>query len=155
MLGSGTLLHFRSWQSTFWAFSGFAGLIFVLACTVSSSRDEEATPLDWVGAAVIGAAVAVFVLGVVQAPAHGWGDPLVCGCRAGGVVLAVIFGFVEVRRRHPLLDVRLFSRPDFATGAATITTFFMAMFGFFFVMMQFVQLVMGYSPIRPPWPSPR
>jgi predicted MFS family arabinose efflux permease len=42
----------------------------------------------------------------------------------------------------------LFRRPDFATGAATITVFFMAMFGFFFVMMQYVQLVMGYSPIK-------
>jgi EmrB/QacA subfamily drug resistance transporter len=147
MLGSGMLLHFWSWQSIFWAFAGSAALIFVLACTVSSSRDEEATPLDWIGAGVIGAAVAVFVFGVIQAPARGWSDPLVYGCLAGGVVLAVVFGFVEVRRRHPLLDVRLFRRPDFATGAATITAFFMAMFGFFFVMMQFVQLVMGYSAI--------
>jgi MFS transporter len=52
-----------------------------------------------------------------------------------------------VRRRHPLLNVRLFRRSDFATGAAAITTFFLAMFGFFFVMMQYIQLVMGNSPI--------
>jgi hypothetical protein len=60
----------------------------------------------------------------------------------------VAFRFVELRRRHPLLDVRLSRKPEFATGAATITTFFLAMFGFFFVMMQYVQLVMGYSPIK-------
>ncbi len=148
MLGSGLLLHFWSWQSIFWSFAGGAALIFVLACTMSSSRDDEATPLDWVGAALIGGAVAVFVLGVVEAPALGWSDPLVYGSLGAGVALAAIFGFVEVRRRHPLLDVRLFRRPDFATGAATITVFFMAMFGFFFVMMQYVQLVMGYSPIQ-------
>src|ERR1700761_4472943 len=65
-----------------------------------------------------------------------------------GLALAVAFGFVELRQRHPLLDVRLFRRPDFATGSATITVFFMAMFGFFFVIMQYVQLVMGYSPIK-------
>jgi predicted MFS family arabinose efflux permease len=53
-----------------------------------------------------------------------------------------------MRRRHPLLDVRLFRRPDFATGSATITVFFMAMFGFFFVIMQYIQLVMGYSAIQ-------
>jgi MFS family permease len=148
MLGTGLLLHFWSWQSIFWAFAGFAALIFVLGCTVSTSRDDEATPLDWPGAALIGGAVVVFVFGVVEAPARGWSDPLVYGCLAGGAALAVVFGFVEVRRRHPLLDVRLFRRPDFATGAATITVFFMAMFGFFFVMMQYVQLVMGYSPIK-------
>jgi predicted MFS family arabinose efflux permease len=67
---------------------------------------------------------------------------------AAGVALAVVFGFVEMRRRHPLLDVRLFRRPDFATGSATITVFFLALFGFFFVIMQYIQLVMGYSPIK-------
>lgn len=148
MLGSGALLYFWPWQSIFWAFAGSAALIFVLACTVSSSRDEEATPLDWPGAALIGGAVAIFVFGVVEAPARGWSDPLVYGSLSAGVVLAALFGFIEVRQRHPLLDVRLFRRPDFATGSATITIFFMAMFGFFFVMMQFVQLVLGYSPIQ-------
>ncbi len=147
MLGSGTLLYFWSWQSIFWAFAGGAALIFVLACTVSSSRDEQATPLDWVGAALIGAAVAIFVFGVLEAPARGWTNPLVCGTLSAGVVLSLLFGFVELRRRHPLLDVRLFRNLDFATGSATITVFFMAMFGFFFVMMQYMQLVMGYSAI--------
>ena len=148
MLGSGTLLHFWSWRSIFWAFAGFAALIFVLACSVSSSRDEKATPLDWTGAGLIAGAVAVFVFGLLEAPARGWGHPLVYGSMSVGVALAVAFGFVELRRRHPLLDVRLFRRPDFATGSATITIFFMAMLGFFFVMMQYMQLVMGYSPIR-------
>ncbi|SRX92049.1 major facilitator superfamily multidrug resistance protein [Rhodococcus jostii RHA1] [Mycobacterium shimoidei] len=148
MLGSGTLLHFWPWQSIFWAFAGGATLIFVLACTVSSSRDERAIPLDWPGAVLIGGAVAVFVFGVVEAPERGWTDPLVYTTLGAGTLLAVGFGVVEVKRRYPLLDVRLFGRPDFATGAATITTFFIAMFGFFFVMMQFMQLVMGYSPMQ-------
>jgi MFS family permease len=148
MLGSGALLHFWSWRSIFWAFAAFAALIFVLACSVSSSRDEEATPLDWAGAGLIAGVVAVFVFGVLEAPARGWSHPLVSGSMGAGAVLAVAFGFVEVRRRHPLLDVRLFRRPDFATGSATITVFFMAMFGFFFVIMQYIQLVMGYSPIQ-------
>ena len=133
MLGSGRFLRVWSWQSIFWAFAAFAALIFVLACTVKSSRDEEATPLDWVGAALIAGAVAVFVYGVLEAPARGWTHPLVYGSMTVGVVLAVAFGFVEARRRHPLLDVRLFRRPEFATGSATITVFFLAMFEFLFV----------------------
>jgi EmrB/QacA subfamily drug resistance transporter len=148
MLGSGTLLHFWSWRSIFLAFAGFALLIFVLACTVSTSRDDEATPLDWVGAGLIAGAVAVFVFGVLEAPTRGWTHPLVYGTMSGGAALGAAFGFVEARRRHPLLDVRLFRRPDFATGSATITVFFMAMFGFFFVIMQYIQLVMGYSAIQ-------
>lgn len=148
MLGSGTLLHFWPWRSIFWAFAASATLIFVLACTVKSSRDDEATPLDWPGAALIAGAVAVFVFGVLEAPDRGWTHPLVFGSMSVGIALAVAFGFVELRRRHPLLDVRLFRRPDFATGSATITIFFMAMLGFFFVIMQYMQLVRGYSPIQ-------
>jgi MFS family permease len=148
MLGSGALLHFWSWRSIFWAVAASAALIFVLACTIKSSRDDEATPLDWPGAVLIAGTVAVFVFGMLEAPARGWSNRLIYGSMSIGAALAVAFGCVELRRRHPLLDVRLFRRPDFATGSATITVFFMAMFGFFFVIMQYIQLVMGYSPIQ-------
>ncbi len=147
MLGSGLLLHFFSWHAIFWAFVGAAALIFALGCTVATSRDETATPVDWLGAALSGTAVVVFVFGVVEAPARGWTNPLVYGSLAAGAALGAVFCWVEAHRRHPLLDVRLFRRPDFATGAAAITTSFLAMFGFFFVMMQYIQLVMGYSAI--------
>nr|WP_242456095.1 MFS transporter [Mycolicibacterium sp. P1-18] len=146
-LVTGVLLQFWSWQSIFWAFAGAGALLFVLALTVTSSRDDDAAPLDWPGAVLIGAAVAIFVFGVVEAPIRGWGHPVVWGCMAAGVACAVAFTAVELRRRHPLLDVRLFARPDFATGALGITILFFANFGFFFVVIQYVQLVMGYSPL--------
>lgn len=147
-LGTGLLLEFFAWQSIFYAFAAGAALMFALTCTIGSSRDETATPIDWPGAALIGAAIAVFVLGVVEAPARGWTDPIVYGCIAAGVALAVAFALVQLRRRHPLLDVRLFSRPDFATGAVGITLLFFGNFGFFFVEMQYMQLVMGYTPLQ-------
>ena len=117
-------------------------------CTIAPSRDETATPLDWFGAVLIGAAVAVFVFGVVEAPVRGWTHPVVWGCMSAGVALAVAFAMVELRSTRPLLDVRLFGRPDFATGAVGITVLFFANFGFFFVSMQYMQLILGYSPLQ-------
>ena len=146
-LGTGLLLRHFSWQSVFVALTIAAAATFVLALTIGSSRDQTATPIDWLGAALIGGALAVFVVAVVEAPIRGWTDPLVLGGFALGIVLAVAFAVVQLRRRHPLLDVRLFTRPDFATGAFGITFMFLAMFGFFFLAMQFLQLVMGYSPL--------
>jgi hypothetical protein len=70
---------------------------------------------------------------------------------SAGVVLAVLFAIVELRRRHPLLDVRLFARPDFTIGSVGITFLFFANFGFFFVVMQYMQLVLGYSPLQTAW----
>ncbi len=145
---TGGLLHFWGWQSIFATFA-VAGIgLFVLTCTVASSRDEDAAPLDSVGAILIGSAVAVFVLGVMEAPVRGWTHPAVWGCMTAGVALAIAFAVVQLRRRHPLLDIRLFRKPDFATGAVGVTFLFFANFGYFFVSMQYIQLVMGYSPIQ-------
>ncbi|MEH3141655.1 MAG: MFS transporter [Mycobacterium kyogaense] len=144
-LGTGLLLQHNPWQSVFIALSAEAVLVFALAATIGSSRDPEATPIDWLGAALIGTALAMFVVAVVEAPMRGWTDPLVLAGLAGGIVLAVAFTVVQLRRRHPLLDVRLFGRPDFATGAIGVTMLFLANFGFFYLAMQFLQLVMGYS----------
>lgn len=147
-LGSGVLLHFWSWQSIFWAFAISGAGLFGLACTVASSRDQQATPLDWPGAVLVGGAVAVFVYGVLEAPAHGWTHPLVYGCMAGGITMAAAFAVWELRSAHPLLDVRLFAKADFTTGSVVVTFFFLANFGFFFVSMQYMQLLLGYTPLQ-------
>jgi MFS family permease len=146
MLGSGALLNFWSWHSIFWAFAGAATTIFFLTLTIASSRDADAHPLDWRGAVVIGGAVATLVFGILEAPARGWTHPLVVSSIGTGLLLSLAFGFVEVRQRYPLLDVRLFTVPAFATGAATITVFFLSMFGYLFLLMQYMQLILGYSP---------
>jgi EmrB/QacA subfamily drug resistance transporter len=145
---TGLLLKWFSWQSIFWGFAAAAAGLFIATCTIRSSRDETATPLDWVGALVIGTAVAVFVFGIVEAPERGWTNPVVWGGLAAGVVLAVTFVVVELRRRHPLLDVRLFGHAGFATGSIGITILFFANFGFFFLAMQYMQLILGYSPLK-------
>jgi MFS family permease len=137
-MGTGLLLHFFGWQSIFYGFAAASVGLFLCTCT----------RLDWLGALLIGGAVAVFVFGVVEAPERGWTHPAVWGCMTAGVLLAAVFAMVELRRRHPLLDVRLFSRPDFATGSVGITFLFFANFGFFFVEMQYMQLILGYSPLQ-------
>lgn len=147
-MGTGLLLKFFGWQSIFYGFAAAALALFIATCTIGSSRDDTATPLDWFGAALIGGAVAVFVFGVVEAPVRGWTHPVVWGCMTAGVALAAVFAAVELRRKHPLLDIRLFGRPDFATGSVGITFLFFANFGFFFVAMQYMQLILGYSPIE-------
>ena len=147
MLGTGALLRFWSWPSIFWAFFGAAAILVPVALSIPGSKEAEPRPVDWPGAVVIGSAVAAFVFGMMEAPARGWDHPVVYGGLALGLALAGIFGAIELRRQHPLLDVRLFADPTFTTGAAAITVFFLAMFGFFFLSMQYIQLVMGYDAI--------
>jgi len=147
MLGSGVLLRFWDWHAIFWAL-GAAGLaIFVLGCTVSSSRDPGAPRVDWFGAILIGAAVAIGVIAILEAPNRGWSDSVVWGGLVLGTVLAAVFGAIELRKRQPLLDVRLFADPGFASGVASIIILFGGTFGFFYLAMQYVQQIKGYSPL--------
>ena len=148
MLGTGALLHLWSWTSIFWGFFIAAAALVPITLTIATSKEAEPKPIDWLGAVVIGSAVAAFVFGMLEAPARGWTHPLVYGCLAVGVILSVVFGVIELRQRHPLLDVRLFRDPTFTTGTSAITVFFLAMFGFFFLAMQYIQLVMGYDAIK-------
>jgi MFS family permease len=148
LLGTGVLLHFWQWQSIFWTLGGCGVVLVLLALTVAESRKGDAPPLDWAGAVTIGAAVAVFVFGILQAPTHGWTNPRVYGCLIGGAVLAVVFGLVELQRRQPLLDVRLFLNPDFGTGAAAITVVFLATLALFYLIAQYIQQVLGYSALQ-------
>ena len=122
-------------------------MIFALGCTVSSSRENDAPRVDWLGAVLIGAAVAIAVFAILEAPERGWTDSLVWGGLVTGVLFAIMFGVVEMRRQRPLLDVRLFGDPNFATGVVAIVVLFGATFGFFYIGMQYVQQIMGYSPL--------
>ncbi|QLL06958.1 MFS transporter [Mycobacterium vicinigordonae] len=145
LLGAGLLVQFADWRSIFWTLAIGGALVFVLTLTIAESRDDHAPRLDVPGAVTIGAAVAVFVFGILQAPAHGWSDARVFGCLVAGALLAVLFGLVELRRKQPLLDIRLFRDPEFGTGAAAITVVFLATFALFFLVVQYLQQVRGYS----------
>ena len=59
------------------------------------------------------------------------------------------FAFVrwELHTDHPMLDVRLFKDRSFAIGSSTITLQYMAMFGLYFALAQYLQLAHGFSPL--------
>lgn len=145
---SGLLLEKWSWHSIFVSLAVVSTLILVVSFTISSSKDEDTAPLDLPGTALIAAAIGLFVLGMIEAPARGWLDPLVLALLFGGIVTAAAFSVVELRTVHPLLDVRLFANRAFGSGAASLTLQFLATFGLFFLIVQYLQLVLDFSPLQ-------
>lgn len=89
----------------------------------------------------------ILVYSVIEAPTRGWTAPAtIAGIAAGLLVLA---GFVlwELRRANPLLDPRLFANRAFSAGTLSIAVQFFAFFGFVFLMLQYMQIVRGDSPL--------
>jgi EmrB/QacA subfamily drug resistance transporter len=79
---------------------------------------------------------------------YGWDSPRTIGFLAGGVVLLVLFAVVEMRATHPLLPFRIFADQTRAASFAAMFLLPAAMLTMFFYLSQYVQQVMGYSPLK-------
>ncbi len=65
-----------------------------------------------------------------------------------GVVLLAAFALWERRIDHPMLDVTFFKNPRFTAASGSITLVFFAMFGALFLLTQYFQYVLGYTPLE-------
>ncbi len=143
------LLEWFSWSSFFGLNVAFAtvGLIGTLT-VVPPSVDKEPPALDVVGAVLSFVAIGAFVFGIIEGPEQGWTDPVTLGAIGIGIVAGIGFVLWELRQEHPLLDPRLFRLRGFSAGSLTLIVQFMASFGFFFVVLQYLQFVTGRSPLE-------
>jgi EmrB/QacA subfamily drug resistance transporter len=115
---------------------------------IPTSKDPSAPRLDPIGAVLSIVGLTVLLYGIIEAPQHGWGDPTIIGCIALG--LAVLGGFLswEAHSDHPMLDVHFFKNPRFTAASLGITMVFFAMFGATFLLTQYFQFVLGYTPLE-------
>lgn len=149
LFGSGILLEFFSWSS-------FFGLNVVLAAialtgtllVVPSSVDADPPRLDLVGALLSLVGVAGTVFGIIEGSERGWGDGLTLTGLVAGLVALVAFVLWELHVDRPMLDPRLFRNRSFSAGALTVMVQFFATFGLFFVVIQYLQFVVGRSPLE-------
>jgi MFS family permease len=146
LLTSGLVLEAWSWPAVF-------GLNVVLAAVaiagtirfVPESADPQAPRLDLSGAVLAVTGMVALVYSIIEAPSYGWlSARTLAGLSAGAVVLA---GFArwERGRRAPLLDPRVFARRALSAGSLTIFVQFFGLFGFIFLVLQYLQLIRGDS----------
>jgi EmrB/QacA subfamily drug resistance transporter len=114
---------------------------------VPRSRDANQTPLDPVGAVLSILGLGALVYAIIEGPHHGWLSAESAMWFAAAIALLTAFGLWEWRSRHPMLDLRLFQNRRFAVSSGGITLVFFAMFGSFFMLAQYFQGVIGWSPL--------
>jgi EmrB/QacA subfamily drug resistance transporter len=115
---------------------------------VPESRDASAPPLDPLGSILSIVGVAALLYAVIEGPSDGWGSPaVVAGFVVGAAVLAA-FGWWELHTEYPMLDLRFFENPRFSAASSAITLTFLALFGFVFLLTQYLQLVLDYSTVE-------
>ncbi|MFN2196260.1 MAG: MFS transporter [Anaerolineales bacterium] len=113
---------------------------------VPESRDDTlSSAVDYPGALLAIIALAGITYGLLSGPDRGFDDPLIYGALLVGIVAAVLFVVVEMRRPEPMLPLKLFRSPTFS-GANLLTLF---LYGALSVVTLFLSLnlvqAQGYS----------
>ena len=147
-LGGWLLTHFW-WGSVFLINVPLAVIaLLALRALVPTSRDASAAAPDPVGAALSIAGLVALLYAIIGAPGNGWGSPATLGAFAGGVLLLAGFVRWEARSAHPMLDLRFFRNPRFSAAGAAVTLVNFAFVGTLFLLTQFLQFVLGYTPLQ-------
>ena len=75
-------------------------------------------------------------------------DPTVLVSFVVGLVFLAGFAWWETHSEHPMLDLHFFQNPRFSAASATITLTFFALYGSTFLLTQYFQFVLEYSPLK-------
>ncbi|HEV2923747.1 MAG TPA: MFS transporter [Solirubrobacteraceae bacterium] len=149
-LVGGELLSVGSWR---WIF--VINVPLVLACLllvasgVAPGNPKAARQkVDVFGAVlcVLGLGGPVFAL--IEQPRLGWSSVAVSGSLIGGMLVFAAFLYYESRAKHPMLNLGLFKRRNFAVGNIETLVLYGGLSVLFFFLVLYLQQVGGYSPLQ-------
>ena len=113
------------------------------------SRDSEhGRRFDFAGAVTITAALVALVYAVVEAPEAGWASGQTLGLLAVSAVLIALFVAIEARSTAPLAPLRVFRSRALVGGNLVLLALGMLAFGMPFILTQYAQDVLHYSPLK-------
>ena len=146
-LFGGVLLEHFWWGSVFLANVPIMILLLVLApILLPEFRDPAATRLDLLSAVLSLVAVLAVIYGLKQFAEYGTGWRPVLSVLIG-IVLAFAFARRQRHLNDPLIDLTLFRSPTFSASLAVYMLGVLVAFGFFLFIAQYLQLVLGMSPL--------
>ncbi|WP_433290562.1 MFS transporter [Actinoplanes sp. CA-030573] len=147
LIGGALLAHFW-WGSVFLVAVPVVALLLALGpFLLPESRDGAATRFDLPGALLSLSAVLLLVYGVKRLAASGWSLP-----STAAVLLSLLLGaaFLTRQRRitFPLLDLTLFRDRRLTVALAANALSFFVQYGSLLATAQYLQVVLGLSPMR-------
>ena len=144
----GLLLERFWWGSVFLPALPVMGLLLVLGPRLLPEyRDPAAGRLDLVSAVLSLAAVLAIIYGLKEIAQDGVGSVALASILIG-LGLGGAFAYRQQRLADPLIDLRLFRAPAFNAALSANTFGFFVNFGIAVFIAQYLQLVLGLSPLE-------
>jgi EmrB/QacA subfamily drug resistance transporter len=144
----GALASWVSWRAGFFINVPIGAAMIVLAPRFLPDTPRLRGRFDLVGAISATVGIGAIVYGVIHAADSGWGSPrtvaaLVVGC---GFLAALVV--TERRAAQPIMPLRLFASRERVGAYVARLLYLGAMIGFFFYSTQYLQGVLGFSPVE-------
>jgi EmrB/QacA subfamily drug resistance transporter len=144
----GAVVEGISWQAIFWVNVPVAVIAVPLVLRALPESYGRREPLDVLGLVLGGSGVLAGVWAITRANDEGWTSTPVLSGLLGGALLLVAFVWRQARAPHPLVPLRLFRSRSFSVANVAGFAFSLGMFGAVFLLVQYLQVVEGYSPLE-------
>ncbi len=144
----GIMLEFFWWGSVFLLALPVMGALLILGPRVLPEyKDPDAGRLDPLSAGMSIAALLAIIFGLKEIAQEGFG--LIA---LASIIVGVVIGVLWVRRQQrlddPMIDVNLFKIRSFNSSLAVNFLSIFVMVGYFLFVAQYLQLVVGLSPLE-------
>ena len=144
----GALLEYFWWGSVFLINVPVMALLLALGpLLLPEYREAQAGRLDVLSAIQSVGAVLPVIYGLKRV-AEGGADWVAAAAVLAGIAVGAAFVRRQRRLADPLIDLALFRIPAFSAAIATNILGFLATFGTFLFIAQYLQSVLGLSPLR-------
>jgi EmrB/QacA subfamily drug resistance transporter len=147
-LVGGAVVQGISWHWIFWINVPIGVCVIPLAARMLGESRGPFGTLDIPGLALGSTGAFGVVFGLVRAQTLGWTSATVLACLTGGVLLLGAFVLWERRAAEPMLPMGFFAKRSFAVTNVTSLTMYFGMFGSIFFLSQYMQNVLGNTPLQ-------
>jgi len=145
----GFLLVRYWWGAVFLINVPIAALGLVAAAyLVPNSKNPTAGRSDPMGSALSIAGFGLLLWAIIEAPNRTWTSPLVLAAFAASAAFLSAFVLWERRSSHPMLPLRFFRNRRYSAAIGSLAMVMFALLGMFFLLTQWLQFDLGFSPLR-------
>ena len=142
---AGSFLLPWTWRAIFLINVPVALVALWLTWRAHPADTRRPTPIDWRGAVLVSAGMALAVLGLQQSSHWGWSSATTIACLAAGLVLLVFFVRFELGQSSPLIEVRIFVHAGFTVDNIVMGLVYACFLPLFFFASVYAQVVLGYN----------
>ncbi|MGP3535693.1 DHA2 family efflux MFS transporter permease subunit [Microbacterium sp. RD1] len=147
-LVGGAVMEGWSWQAIFWINLPVAVVAIPFALWALRNDRGERARIDIAGAVLAGLGVLALVHAIVRGNDDGWASASVVAELVAGGGLLVAFVLWQRRAVAPLVPLRLFRDRSFSVTNIVGFAFSFGTFGAVFILIQYMQVVQGSSPLE-------